>query len=174
MNREELIVLADRILNKEASEAEISAYNAWYNSFQESGEMPVINEADKKKILYARISSSIDSEVSVKRLSNGRFKIGIWAAAAAVAFLAIGIYFFNAPLNADKSKTADLAASTGSIKPGRNTAKLTLANGKSIDLSESKTGVVIDVAGLKYSDETAIAATQANDLKKDGLMSIAT
>ncbi len=174
MNREELIVLADRILNKEASEAEISAYNAWYNSFQESGEIPLINEADKKKILYARISSSIDSEVSVKRLSNGRFKIGIWAAAAAVAFLAIGIYFFNAPLNSDKSKTADLASSTGSIKPGRNTAKLTLANGKSIDLSESKTGVVIDVAGLKYSDETAIAATQANDLKKDGLMSIAT
>ncbi|TCD00503.1 FecR family protein [Pedobacter psychroterrae] len=174
MNREELIVLADRILKKEASEAEISAYNAWYNSFQESGEIPVTDEADKKKILYARIASSIDDEVSVKRLSAGRSKIGIWAAAAAVAFLAIGIYFFNAPLNSDKSKTADLAASTGSIKPGRNTAKLTLANGKSIDLSESKTGVVIDVAGLKYNDETVIAATQANDIKKDGLMSIAT
>lgn len=174
MNREELIVLADRILKKEASEAEISAYNAWYNSFQESAEIPVTDEEDKKKILYARIASSIDDEVSVQRLSTGRPKIRIWAAAAAVAFLAIGIYFFNAPINADKRNTAELVLSAKNIKPGRNTAKLTLANGQSIDLSESKTGVVIDVAGLKYNDETKITATQANDIKKGSLMSIAT
>lgn len=177
MNREELIDLADRILKKEASEADINLYNAWYNSFQESGDLPVANEEEKKSILYARVALSMDEEIPVRKLNTSVGSAGktLWAvAAAAVAAIVIGGYFFIAPINSEKSKQQELALIAKSIKPGRNTAKLTLANGQSIDLSEAKTGVVIDVAGLKYNDETTIASTQANDLKKGGLMTIAT
>lgn len=174
MNREELIDLADKILKKEASEAEISTYNAWYNSFQHPGEIPVPDEEAKKKVLYARIVSVIEDEVPVHSIGVNTFrrKLSVWFAAAAVAIFAVCIYFFNAPFNADKNNATGLVA-RATIKPGRNTAKLTLPNGKSIVLSDQKTGVVIDVSGLKYNDETTIALTSMNE-NKDGLMSIVT
>lgn len=176
MNREELIDLADRILKKEASEADIKSYNAWYNSFQQSGELPVANEEEKKAILYARVSLSIDHEVPVRSLGTNvrRRNISIWAAAA-VATIVIGVYFFNAPLNSEKSKQTALV--TGVIKdiaPGRNTATLTLADGKEVNLSDAKTGVVIDLSGLKYNDNTKVTSMPLHDRKNSGLMSIAT
>ena len=177
MNREELIILADKILNKEASEAEINTYNTWYNDLQQSGEILISDEEAQKSILYARILSVIDKDLPAER--NGantlKHKIRIWsAAAAAVAAMAICIYFFNAAPNTDKNKSTDLVAGSKVIKPGRNTAKLTLANGKSIELSEAKTGVVIDVSGLKYADETKITSTTGNDIKDGGIMNVAT
>ena len=177
MNREELILLADRILKKQASEADISAYNAWYNSFQRSGEIPVADEEEKKAVLYARIVSGIEAEVPIK-LSSGKprlkNKIGSWAAvAAAVATIVTGVYFFKAPPDTKSNKKATFAKQND-IAPGRNTAKLTLANGKSIELSDTKTGVVIDVSGLKYSDDTKIISSSISGANKDGLMSIAT
>lgn len=175
MNREELIELADKILNKEASEAEISAYNAWYNSFQQGDEILVPDEADKEKVLYARIAAVIDSEVPIHPIGRSTFrsKFGVWASAAAVAVFALCIYFFNSPFNLDKDPAAGSVAGAAEIRPGRNTAKLTLANGQSIMLSDQKTGVVIDVSGLKYNDETTIESTSKNG-SKDGLMSIVT
>ena len=177
MNREELILLADRILKKQASEADISAYNAWYNSFQQSGEIPIANEEEKKAVLYAKIVSGIETEVPVK-LSSGipglKNRIGIWAAvAAAVATIVTGVYFFKAPPDAKSSNKTTFAVQND-IAPGRNTAKLTLANGKAIELSDTKTGVVIDVSGLKYSDETKITSASIKSANRDGLMSIAT
>jgi len=177
MNREELIILADKILNKEASEAEINTYNTWYNDLQQSGEILISDEEAQKSILYARILSVIDKDLPAERIGAKtlKYKIRIWsAAAAAVAAMAICIYFFNAAPNTDKNKSTDLVAGSKVIKPGRNTAKLTLANGKSIELSEAKTGVVIDVSGLKYADETKITSTTGNDIKDGGIMNVAT
>ena len=177
MNREELILLADRILKKQASEADISAYNAWYNSFQQSGEIPIADEEEKRAVLYARILSSIEAQVPVKQISgkHGRTnKIGIWAsAAAAVATIVLGVYFFNASPDEEITKSTTFAKYKD-IPPGRNTAKLTLANGQDIELSDMKTGVVIDVSGLKYSDETKITSASINSKNKDALMSITT
>lgn len=175
MNREELIDLADKILRKEASEAEISMYNAWYNSFQQADEIPVLDEAAKKSVLYSRIVSVIDDKVPVSesKANTYRLKFSVWAAVAAVAIFTLCIYFFNSSFNTDKSKVTGLVASAIKIKPGGNTAKLTLANGKSIALSDQKTGVVIDVAGLKYTDETTIESSSING-NKNGLMSIVT
>ena len=177
MNREELILLADRILKKQASEADISAYNDWYNSFQRSGEIPESDEEEKKAELFARIVSGIEAEVPVKQISakHGRTnKIGVWAAAAAaVASIVFGVYFFNAPPNTEITLSTTFAQSKD-IAPGRNTAKLTLANGEAIELSETKTGVVIDVSGLKYSDDTKITSSSISGANKDGMMTIAT
>ncbi|RYE28560.1 MAG: hypothetical protein EOP48_33355, partial [Sphingobacteriales bacterium] len=82
MNREELIILADKILNKEASEAEINTYNTWYNDLQQSGEILISDEEAQKSILYARILSVIDKDLPAER--NGantlKHKIRIWSA----------------------------------------------------------------------------------------------
>jgi ferric-dicitrate binding protein FerR (iron transport regulator) len=43
------------------------------------------------------------------------------------------------------------------VAPGSNKAMLTLTNGKTINLSNLKTGVVIDAAALTYNDGTRIA-----------------
>lgn len=176
MNREELIGLADRILRKEASEADIKAYNAWYNSFQESGEILVTDEEEKKAVLYARILAGIEGEVVAPEpgFNVVRRKIGTWAAiAAAVAAIAFGIYFFSAPLNPDKGSQMAQVPKVKDIPPGRNTAKLVLENGKSIDLSDKKTGVVIDLSGLKYNDDTKIGSIPVRG-GKSGLLSVVT
>jgi transmembrane sensor len=163
MNREELILLADKILKKEASEADIKAYNAWYNSFQQTGDIPVLDEDEKKAVLFARISSHI--QTPVRTLGAKQIQFTMWAGvAAAVATVVLGVYFFSAPISVNNKKDV-LISKSEDIRPGRNTATLTLANGKSITLSAAKSGVIIDASGLKYDDQTAVTALQ--DVKSD-------
>jgi ferric-dicitrate binding protein FerR (iron transport regulator) len=176
MNREELIGLADRILKREASEADVKAYNAWYNSFQQSGEIPVIDEEEKKAILYARIELSIEERVPVRKLWHqvARRRAGIWAAAA-IATIVVGAYFFNFSKNPNSSSQTEMAAGTNDVAPGRNTAVLTLPDGKAIDLSDSKTGVVIDASSLKYNDgEKLSISSETGQLSGSKAMRIAT
>jgi transmembrane sensor len=75
-------------------------------------------------------------------------------AAAAVAAVVVGVYFFSYRNEILKQVQDDVVAND--IAPGRNSATLTLANGKTINLSDAKTGVVIDASKLTYSDGTEI------------------
>lgn len=66
--------------------------------------------------------------------------------AAALTFLAIGIYFYG---QSGITVRNDIA-------PGKNMAMLTLADGSTIALSDAKTGVVINASSLKYNDGSVI------------------
>lgn len=73
---------------------------------------------------------------------------------AAIFFLWYGTYMY---ITENSSTTEQVA--TNDIQPGSNKATLTLANGKKINLSDAKTGVIIDVNDLVYSDGTPIENT---------------
>ncbi|MCX2449945.1 DUF4974 domain-containing protein [Pedobacter sp. PLR] len=49
----------------------------------------------------------------------------------------------------------------GDVKPGGNKAVLTLESGKEIELSEAKTGIVVDASKLTYNDGTVINNEQS-------------
>jgi len=68
--------------------------------------------------------------------------------AAALALIILGTWLYD---------TSDTVGHTNDIAPGRNTAILTLASGQVIQLSDTKTGVVVDASNLKYSDGTSIS-----------------
>ncbi|MDR6785262.1 transmembrane sensor [Pedobacter africanus] len=83
--------------------------------------------------------------------------------AAAVIGIAVGIYFYTAPLHPDTSLSSRAnAKDLNDIAPGHNGATLTFANGKTINLSEKKNGVIVSSA-LKYDDNT--------DVVQDGALS---
>ncbi|TCD02731.1 FecR family protein [Pedobacter psychroterrae] len=70
---------------------------------------------------------------------------------AAVLLLWYGNYMY---ITANRTPTNQ--ETTSIIQPGSNRATLTLSNGKKINLSDAKTGVIIDVNELTYNDGTPI------------------
>ncbi len=86
--------------------------------------------------------------------SKQKIKLPVWmASAAAVAAIVFGVWFFNSERGVLKQVQDDVAYKND-IKPGKNTATLRLANGKTIELSDAKTGVVIDAGLVRYSSGT--------------------
>ncbi|WP_316815949.1 FecR family protein [Pedobacter nyackensis] len=99
------------------------------------------------------------------------YKFKIWpkiAVAASVAIaLSVGLWFF---IGERMINTQSKMVSKNDISPGRNTATLILSNGKHINLSDAKTGVVIDAAKLSYNDGTEIKEA----VKADAMLTITT
>lgn len=79
------------------------------------------------------------------------YKISV---AAAIVAIVSGLFlFYNHNYGVDQL-SKDVVKNK--IKPGKNTAVLTLANGKTINLSDAKSGVVINVSNLTYSDGSTV------------------
>jgi transmembrane sensor len=133
---EEQAIVEDYILNNE--------FNPVY-----------LSEAELEEItarLGSRISKIPFAEQTVVSLYR-RWK-GVTAAAAAVTAIVFGVWFYysaNTPRHPELVSGSPLA---NDIAPGKNTATLTLANGKTINLSDTKTGVVINTNKLSYNDGT--------------------
>lgn len=86
---------------------------------------------------------------------------GLWrrwlpyTAAAAILLVTVGTsLFFNDTL-ADRHATIAYA---DNITPGGNHATLTLADGRVIDLSEAKMGIIVDDNAISYNDGASLAA----------------
>lgn len=83
---------------------------------------------------------------------------GIAASVAAVLF---GLWVFNDDKGILK-QVHDQVVDKADIAPGKNRATLTLADGKVIMLSETKTGVVFNAGSLKYNDNTEVDGGSAS------------
>ncbi|SMD17217.1 FecR family protein [Pedobacter nyackensis] len=99
---------------------------------------------------------------------DGAQKIKLWPRIASVAaillVLSAGLYFYNTRYISIKDKIS-LAQD---IPPGKNTAILTLANGKTINLSDAKRGVVVKEGKLVYNDGTGVESP-GNDKQASSL-----
>lgn len=76
-------------------------------------------------------------------------------AAAALAVITFGIWLYT---SRHPGKGSDLLNYANDIKPGKNQATITFANGKVVKLSDQKNGVVVGEE-LKYNDHTPVEAT---------------
>lgn len=155
MNREEYIEIAGKLADGLATEQEAALFNAYYNQYQSVyPEWDSVVASEKKAILdtmHRRIATNINGYSRTKRLSLATWIATIAATAAIVVF---GLYFFR-----NQNQAMDQTLSyKNDIRPGRNTAVLTLANGKKINLSTAKSGVVIKASQLSYSDGVSIEA----------------
>lgn len=85
-------------------------------------------------------------------------KVRLWSkiiiAASIVFAIAAGLWFYQTSLH--KGGEAKIVFATNDIKPGKNIATMTLANGQVINLSDAKRGVVIDATKLSYSDGSSV------------------
>jgi ferric-dicitrate binding protein FerR (iron transport regulator) len=99
---------------------------------------------------------AIELKQRIAKISKKPVKLWprIAVAAAAVATIVFGVWFFNGDTGVLKQVQDDVVQND--IAPGKNGATITLANGKVIKLSDVKSGVVIGKDDLKYSDSTLV------------------
>ncbi|WP_285058439.1 FecR family protein [Pedobacter ginsengisoli] len=102
------------------------------------------------------------SAKQVKLWPGFRIKPGMTGliAAAAVAAITLGTWMYmNEVASSRKAPRNDVAQND--IAPGKNGATITLANGKVIELSDAKSGVVVGgEKGLVYDDGTEVASSR--------------
>lgn len=98
------------------------------------------------------------AEIS-QRLPLLRRRVRLWpriaVVAAAMAVIVFGVWLYTSD---NFTTTHKEIAYTTDIAPGKNRATLTLANGKTVTLSDSKMGVVFSDSGVTYNDGAKVAA----------------
>lgn len=91
-----------------------------------------------------------------------KFKL-LWtrivAAAAILLVIGAGVWFYQSYRNADHINIL----AKNDIAPGKNAATLTLANGKIINLSDAKTGLVIDASKFTYNDGSKVQVSSRTE-----------
>lgn len=87
---------------------------------------------------------------AMRKPKRQNWRLNILLVAASIAFIG-GTYTYLQK----KDPVASQSYSTD-VSPGGNRALLTLENGKKIQLSDSKTGIVVDASKLTYNDGTLI------------------
>ncbi len=120
--------------------------------------------SDEKQLAFALLElKDTDTERELKKIRpklqrnvESKKVMGYWAVAAAILglFLSIGfgIYWYQAHWE----KPMELAEGAGDdALPGGNRATLTLADGRTIALNETQTGIVVGDA-ISYTDGTAV------------------
>ena len=167
MTKKRIEDLLERYNNGNVTEDEKALVESWYNHFipPASGPDPEHLKQDQKES-WQRLSAGID---------HHRYRvIRSWHAAAAavlVLFTALGIYHF---IPRNKEQQAKFLAKTAvkDIAPGTDRAILTLANGNTIDISDTKNGRIATQAGVEIDKtgngqvkyETDSAAPSAVDI----------
>jgi transmembrane sensor len=162
MNNEQLAAIIARIADNTATDEDLAAYNAWCNAQQEQdlelGDLSAIEAQTLRNI--QRQTGHVRRFTLVRRIA---------AAALITGILAGSLYLYrytNRPSSPHISAPA--IATNNDISAGKNTATLTLANGKKIVLADSQDGKLTEEAGsqvtktaegrLEYHPGTAAAA----------------
>lgn len=152
MEIKEVKVLLDKHDAGIATPEEKALLESWYLNYQEPGAAESLSMEERLK--------AVDTVWANLEEAHGlRKKISLWprifVAASVLMALAIGLYFvaYKGKQGLEGERLANTAAD---IAPGGNKAVLTYGNGKTVDLSATKAGVVINTSKLTYSDGTVV------------------
>ncbi|MEJ2880179.1 FecR family protein [Pedobacter sp. GR22-6] len=148
-----LLTAIENYINGKASPAEKQLVDDWYHTFDDrkvvihSAEMQLKEQIDAK--LRARLvkTTAVESlrSAPVHQLNAPAWKT--WAAVVAVLVTsAIGLYLFTSG-----NSSQDLLVSVPDFAPAKNTAILTLANGKQIKLTDQSQGQLATESGVSIS-----------------------
>jgi hypothetical protein len=145
MDEQSIKVLLDKYKAGTATEEELALLESWYLTYEEEG--PADLSMDERLKAVDKVWANLEGRTV-------RLWPRIAAAAAILILFSVGIYFYG---------HKETVIAKHDVAPGTNKAILTLSNGKTINLSNLKTGVVINASALTYNDGTRIkeAATSA-------------
>ncbi len=156
MKKERLRYLIDVSKQRKATFEQQQELNTWYTSFEEDqGYTEQLTEAERNA-LRDRMQSAFEEKY---------FRIGWWqrrkywsiAAAATITIaIALGSWLYSIlPLNRLQTSTETLQ----DLPPGSNRATLMLSDGRTVDLSEGQTGIVVGDS-LMYNDGSMVLTAQ--------------
>ena len=148
-------LLAEKYSKGLCSPEELAMIESWYAQLKVEAGAPG----------HEQITSSM-IEVWAALNLNARPSVRLWpriaVAAAAVAAVVVGVYFFSSKYQDASIKTGSIA-SVNDIAPGKNGATITLDNGQVIALNGAKKGVIVGEE-LKYSDGSTDPALSRTDI----------
>jgi len=131
----------------QCTEAESAAVEKWL--FELNNE-PVDLSAEKLAMIKAEIRNQLPEEIVLSKTRRLVYWPRIAATVALIAF-GTGLFYFMAMRQAERSKDLAQSVYANDVAPGRNSATLTLANGKKIVLSEAQNGELAKESGVVVS-----------------------
>lgn len=142
MNQEQVTALLIKYKNGELSLDEMALLETWY--IKESA-------TDKPKLTEEEIDMiSQRVRLMLPLTEQEPLKLKLWpritAAAVAIMIVGAGLFYVNTKIS-DKNEQLNSSQAT-TIVPGKQSATLTLANGKKIRLTEKMNGKVANEAGI--------------------------
>ncbi|NML38732.1 DUF4974 domain-containing protein [Chitinophaga sp. G-6-1-13] len=167
MDEKHITGIIDRIATNTATDEDLAVYSAWCDA-QQAGKPDIGDMSAQEALILGKIHRQTG-------ISRGRvFPWRIAAAAALTGILAGGIYWFRHSGSQPTPVAMHAMPAQTDMPAGKNTATLTLANGKKILLSDTQTGKLTDQAGaevnkaadgsLEYRPVNGTAAIQYNTL----------
>lgn len=167
MDQARIADIIERIATNTATDEDLKVYSAWCDA-QQAGK-PDIGDVSAREAL---ILEKIHRQTGISR--ERVFPWRIAAAAALTGILAGSFYWFRHSSHQPAPVAIHAAPAQTDVPAGKNTATLTLANGKKILLSDTQTGKLTDQAGaeinkaadgsLEYRPTDGAAAVQYNTL----------
>jgi len=135
--------------------------------------MADIDEMNSFNVNVAKdlVKNRIAAEKLQQKLAKD-YRLWRWVAVAATVLVTLGagIWFY-----AGRSGQSELVLAARDIVPGKNIATITLADGKVVKLSDTKTGVIIDAGKLIYNDSTDLAGLSSGaGTNKPTMLTLAT
>ncbi len=164
MNDKEWFELIGRISSGVANDEELGRYNAWCNACQ-TADLPVKNFAAVKDLMLVNINKKIDHTRTI------RLRYYKVASIAAVIAVVVGVWFFYVSDHYHQSELRTSSHFANDVSPGKNTATITLANGKILQLSDAKNGVTIGDSNLRYNDGSVV---ESGDIKEGNMLTTIT
>ena len=150
--------LAYKLNQGTLTETEQAEFNEWYNSFSDQE----LKLPEGSTLNPLAIRDRMHDALLLKIKTDSSRSVRLWpriaVAAAAVAAIVFGVWLYSNKYQDASIKTGS-TASVKDIAPGKNGATIMLANGKVIELSDEKTGVVIG-KDLKYNDGTDLSGSR--------------
>lgn len=143
--------IAHKLRAGTVSDQEQAYFDKWY--IQHKDELLELPEgyASKPLVIRDRMHDNLLAQVNAENPIK-TFQIpGIWWKSAAAAVLLIGGLFFFINRNNSGAVKPDVAVVEQDIAPGRQSATLTLADGKKIVLSDAANGKLIEEAGVSIT-----------------------
>lgn len=169
MDKQTFFRLLDKYREGSASPAEKALVEAYYRRLEMAGQTELSPEEENalKETIYAQVAAGIrHQEAKVIQVKQKRF---LWTAAAALVLLALGagsyyLFFNTKPAGQQQAPLAQ--EKPCDLPPARQTATLTLADGKTIVLDSSSGTIstqggvtVINMSGLLSYASAQKAAT---------------
>lgn len=159
-DRQYLQQLASKWKKGTLTEAEQRDLDNWESSFDdELLELP--EDSDPIEAIKARMFEKLRQgmqsvQPAEKNTPAKKLWLRIAVAASIVMALGAGLYFYEVNDSATGIGSEFVSGDLSGIKPGKNSATLTLSDGQIVQLSDVQTGVVVETSGLKYNDGSHI------------------
>jgi transmembrane sensor len=161
MQKEEVKAIWERYRDGKASAEDVALLESWYLDYEHTGRAELNEEEYQERLLIVGRNLPLMRKTT-KLWPRIAAVSPAWKIAAAVAAITLGTWLYVNEIASSRNASRNDEMVMNDIAPGKNTATLTLANGKIINLDTNKTG--IQVGGrLAYNDKSEIASVPRND-----------